>query len=109
MRSLLFLIGLVGVLAVCGASPAKDDVVEKIPPKAGQTPSAIGSAGAGSTAAAGGAGASKAAPAGPRARRDVGQESDLLPSANDVEASAFGETSQLAGRGRIRVLPAYLG
>lgn len=45
-----------------------------------------------------------------RARRAIAeQESDLLPSSDDVDASTFGETSQIEGRGRIRVLPAFLG
>lgn len=45
-----------------------------------------------------------------RARRSIGgQESDLLPSANDVDAAPFGAPSAFEGRGRIRVLPAFLG
>lgn len=45
-----------------------------------------------------------------RHRRSMGgQESDLLPSGSDVDAAPFGAPSALEGRGRIRVLPAFLG
>lgn len=45
-----------------------------------------------------------------RSRRSVvGQESDLLPSGSDVDASPFGGQSAIEGHGRIRVLPGFLG
>lgn len=45
-----------------------------------------------------------------RYRRSIGgQESDLLPSGDDVDASPIGGPSAFEGHGRIRVLPAFLG
>lgn len=107
MHSTLFIVASLALLVVCACAPSGEDVIQHIPAKAEPTPSLTGKDGSASSAAAGNAGASKPEPA--RVRRDAGQESDLLPSANEVDVSPFGETSQLEGRGRIRVLPAYLG
>lgn len=108
MRSMFFVVASLALLAVCVCAP-EGASIQHIPPKAGETPSAIGKDGAVLLAAAGGAGSSKQIHVA-RTRRDLaGQESDLLPSANQAEASVFGESSNLDGRGRIRVLPAFLG
>lgn len=110
MRSITFAVALVALFAACACAPSKEDVIQHIPQKADQTPSATHADGSESGAVADDAGVSKISPAEVRVRRDVaGQESDLLPSGHDVDASPFGEVSQVAGRGRIRVLPAFLG
>ncbi|PZC77883.1 hypothetical protein B5X24_HaOG202764 [Helicoverpa armigera] len=107
MHSTLFIVASLALLALCVCAPADQDVIQHIPQKAEQTPSVIGKNAAESGASGKAAGASEHVA---RARRDVaGQESDLLPASNDVDVSPFGETSQLEGRSRIRVLPAYLG
>ncbi|KAF9424854.1 hypothetical protein HW555_000155 [Spodoptera exigua] len=107
MHSTLFFVASLALLALCVCAPADQDVIQHIPLKPEQTPSVTGKEDAVSGASGKVAGASEHVPQ--RARRDVaGQESDLLPAINDVDVSPFGETSQLEGRGRIRVLPAYL-
>ena len=107
MHSTLFLGALLALLAVCACAPADADVIQHIPPRQEPTPSAIGKNVAESGASEKAAGASES---NDRVRRDLaGQESDLLPSPNEGDASPFGETSQLLSRGRIKVLPAYLG
>lgn len=107
MHSTFFIVASLALLAFCVCAPAEQDVIQHIPTKAEQTPSAIGSEGAVSGASGKAVGSAEHQS---RARREVaGQESDLLPSGNDVEVSPFGEVSNLEGRGRIRVLPAYLG
>ncbi|CAG9118909.1 unnamed protein product [Plutella xylostella] len=84
MRSATFVVALAALIVVCSCAPKED--------KKEQVPSGLDMADV-------------------RVRRSVGgQESDLLPEAGDVDASPFGEASQLAGRARgIRVLPAFLG
>lgn len=108
MHSSLLFVASLALLAACAGAPPGQAVIQQIPPKAEQTPSATGKDGAKSGAVEDVADASESqVPV--RARRDVGQESDLLPSALDAEASPFGQVSNLQGRGRIRVLPAFLG
>lgn len=110
MHSIIFVVASVALFVVCASAPVEEDVIQHIPQKHDPTPSATLDVGSVSGAAVDDAGASKAPVAQVRARRDIGgQESDLLPSANEIDSSAFGETSQLAGRSRIRVLPAFLG
>lgn len=105
MRSMFFAVASLALLAVCVCAPAEQDVIQHIPQKVEETPSATGN-GAAPSGVAVGSGSEHHA----RARRDIGgQESDLLPSPNQNDASPFGETSNLMGRGGIRVLPAYLG
>lgn len=107
MHSSLFIVASLALLGLCVCAPAEQDVIQHIPQKAEPIPSATGRDDAVSGASGKAAGASDHVA---RVRREVaGQESDLLPSANEVDASPFGEVSQLEGRGRIRVLPAYLG
>ncbi|KAI5643033.1 hypothetical protein NE865_05074 [Phthorimaea operculella] len=109
MRVTLFAVASLALLALCVCAPSQN--IEKIPPKQEQTPSATGSDGSKSGAAEGDAASedSKVLAHVERERRDLGQESDLLPSAKDVDSSPFGEQSQLEGHGRIKVLPAFLG
>lgn len=108
MRSLFFAGASLALLAICVCAP-EGDAIQRIPPKAVATPLATNKDAADSGASASNVGSSKPL-AVARVRRDIGgQESDLLPSANDVEVSPFGENSNLLGRGRIKVLPAYLG
>lgn len=110
MRFMYFAVASLALLAVCACVPVGQDVIQRIPEREGPTPSATGRDGAKSGAAEKGAPASEPKPTAARARRDLGgQESDLLPSINDVAGSPFSENSQLEGRSRIRVLPAYLG
>ncbi|KAI8420203.1 hypothetical protein MSG28_008749 [Choristoneura fumiferana] len=105
MRSMFFAVASLALLAACACAPVEEDVIQHIPQKVEGTPSATGSGVAPSGAAAESGSEHHA-----RARRDIGgQESDLLPSPNQNDASPFGETSNLMGRGGIRVLPAYLG
>ncbi|XP_072942900.1 uncharacterized protein [Epargyreus clarus] len=100
MRSMLFVVASLALLAACACAPAEEDVIQYIPKEA--TPSVTGKDGSESGAVGGNSGASKIALE--RARRSIGgQESDLLPSGGDVDASPFGETSQLDGRGRIKI------
>ena len=107
MHSTLFIVASLALLALCVCAPVEQDVIEHIPQKAEPIPSATGKDAVESGASGKAAGVSDHVA---RVRREVGgQESDLLPAANDIDASPFGETSQLVGRGRIRVLPAYLG
>ncbi|KAJ8717917.1 hypothetical protein PYW07_005847 [Mythimna separata] len=107
MHSTLFIVASLTLLVLCASAPAEQDVIQHIPQRVEQTPSVTGRDAVESGASGKAAGASDHEA---RARRDVaGQESDLLPAANDVDVSPFGEVSQLEGRGRIRVLPAYLG
>uniref|UniRef100_A0A1E1WRF1 Secreted protein n=1 Tax=Pectinophora gossypiella TaxID=13191 RepID=A0A1E1WRF1_PECGO len=107
MRSMFFVVASLALLAYCVCAPTAEEVIEHIPPKQEQTPSATGKEDAKSGALAVDVASE---PKVSRTRREVGgQESDLLPGAKDVDASPFGETSQLEGRGRIRVLPAFLG
>lgn len=106
MHSTLLIVASLALLAVCVCSPTDQDVIEHIPPKAAPIPLATAKDGAESGASGKVAGAADH----PRVRRAIGgEESDLLPSVNDVDASPFGETAQILGRGRIRVLPAFLG
>lgn len=105
MHSTLFFVASLALLAACASAPA-EDVIEHIPPKQEPTPSATSKDGSSSGAVVEGAAEVKVPS---RTRRNVGQESDLLPSGHDVDASPFGEVSQVLGRNRIRVLPAYLG
>lgn len=111
MRSLFFAGASLALLAICVCAP-EGDAIQRIPPKAVATPLATNKDTADSGASASNVelnGSSKPL-AVARVRRDIsGQESDLLPLANDVEVSPFGENSNLLGRGRIKVLPAYLG
>lgn len=108
MRTMFFVVASLALLAACACAP-EGEVIQHIPPKAEETPSAIGKDGVASPAVGDAAGSSKPIHVA-RTRRDLaGQESDLLPSANDGDASVFGESSNLDGRGRIKVLPAYLG
>ncbi|CAG9795825.1 unnamed protein product [Diatraea saccharalis] len=110
MRSIIFAVGFLALLAVCACTPVESDVIQHIPLKAGATPSVTGRDGAESGVVADAYGASNEKQTHERVRRSIGgEESDLIPAANDVDASPFGETSQLEGRGRIRVLPAFLG
>lgn len=104
MHSTFFIVASLALLAVCACAPVVEEVIQHIP-KQEQTPSATGKENAESGASVKATGVSENV----RHRRDAGQEGDLLPSVNDVDASPFGETSQLAGRGRIKVLPAFLG
>lgn len=106
MRSTLLIVASLTLLAVCACAPAAGDVIQHIPPNQEPTPSVTGKSGAESGALEKAVGASDHQA---RVRRDVGDESDLLPSANEGDVSPFGESSQLAARGRIRVLPAFLG
>lgn len=104
MRSIMFVVALAAFLALyeC-APPQQGPAVQAQPVKPGQTPSAIAKDSVGSGAAENHSGAG-------RIRRDAaGQESDLLPSANEGDASPFGEQAQAFGSGRIRVLPAFIG
>ena len=108
MRSMLFVVASLALLAYCACAPA-EEVIEHIPPKHEPTPSATGKedakSGAGDVVAAADTKSTNT-----RTRREVGGlESDLLPAAKDVDSSPFGETSQFEGRSRIRVLPAFLG
>ena len=106
MQSISLVVVSLALLAVCACAPSESEVIQHIVPKEEKTPSVIGSDAAKSGAAVED---SRVGDAKDRARRSVGEESDLLPSKGDVDASPFGETSQLEGRGRIRVLPAFLG
>ncbi|KAL0820515.1 hypothetical protein ABMA28_006373 [Loxostege sticticalis] len=109
MHSTFFVVASLALWAVCACAPADSDVIQQIPAKPEQTPSVIGKDAAKSGAAEGDSGVTEAKPV-ERVRRSVGgQESDLLPSRGQVDVSPFGEVSQLEGRGRIRVLPAFLG
>lgn len=107
MHSTLLVVASLALLAVCACAPSGEEVIQHIPAKQEAIPSATGRDAAVSGASEKAAGASENKE---RARRDIGgQESDLLPSVGDVDASPFGESQPLAGRSRIRVLPAYLG
>ncbi|CAB3231641.1 unnamed protein product [Arctia plantaginis] len=100
MHSTLLIVASLALLAVCVCSPADQDVIEHIPSKAAPILLATAKDGVESGASGKVVGAADH----PRVRRYVGgEESDLLPSSNDVDASPFGETSQVLGRGRIRV------
>ncbi|KAJ2948473.1 hypothetical protein O0L34_g7721 [Tuta absoluta] len=109
MRITLFVVASLALLALCVCAPSEN--IEKIPPKQEPTPSVTASDGSRSGAAEEDVASndSKASKHVERERRDLGQESDLLPSAKDVDSSPFGEQSQLEGHGRIKVLPAFLG
>lgn len=108
MHSTLFTVASLALLAVCVCAPADGDVIQRIPPRPEQTPSATGKDAAESGASEKDAGVSDSAHN--RAPRDLGgEESDLLPSLNEGDVSPFGENSELLGRSRIKVLPAYLG
>lgn len=108
MYSAVYFVASLTLLAVCACAPADADVIQRIPPKPEPTPSATGKDVAVSGALERAAGSSDAVK--DRLRRElVGQESDLLPSLGDIDASPFGENSQLSGRSRIKVLPAFLG
>lgn len=97
MHSTFFIVASLALLAFC---------LCESPANAKPTPSATGKDDAVSGASGKAAGGFEH----PRARRAVdGQESDLLPSSDDVDVSPFGEVSQFEGRGRIKVLPAFLG
>lgn len=111
MQSITFVVAFAALLALCVCAPTKKDVIQKIPENAEGTPLVIGGGNAGSGAAGKESGSGEKRNVHEvRVRREVaGHESDLLPSGGEVDASPFGETSQLAGHGRIRVLPAYLG
>lgn len=110
MRSIIFVVALVALFAIGTGAPLDEDVIQHIPQKTNPTPSGTPDAASESGAAEDASDAGEAHVAEVRVRRDVGgQESDLLPSGNDIEASPFGEVSQVAGRGRIKVLPAFLG
>ncbi|CAG9563995.1 unnamed protein product [Danaus chrysippus] len=105
MQSITFVVASLALLSLSVCAPV-EDVIQHIP-KAVAIPSSTERNGASSGAVVN-AGSEPLLAA--RARRDLGgQESDLLPSAKDIDASPFGEVSQLDGRGRIKVLPAYLG
>ncbi|CAG4947226.1 unnamed protein product [Colias eurytheme] len=106
MHSMFFVVVSLALLAACVCAPS-GDVIQHIPPNHEATQSATEKEAAVSGAAVENVGSSK--PLGlARERRDLGgDESDLLPSDQNV-ASPFGESS-LDGRGRIRVLPAFLG
>lgn len=106
MRSVFLAVASLALLAVCACAPLDGDVIQHIPPKAEPTPSATGEVGSTSGAAVGNAVAVK--PESARVRRDAAQENDLLPASNDVDVSPF-EAFNLEGRGRIKVLPAFLG
>lgn len=108
MQSITFVAVSLALLAVCASSPVKEEVIQQVPKE--HTQSAIEKEGAVSGAAGKVSGATEEKKEEVRVRRDVaGLESDLLPSVGEVDASPFGEISQLEGRGRIRVLPAFLG
>lgn len=108
MRSVIFVVASLALLAACVCAP-EGESIQRIPTKAAATPSATDKDAAKSGASVGGSGASEPSTVA-RERRDIaGQESDLLPSAHDLDASPFGEISKLDGRGRIKVLPAFLG
>lgn len=108
MRSMYFVVASLALLAVCTCAPVEADVIQHIPLK--ETPSATGKDAAKSGAAEKDSAASEPKAPVSRARRELGgQESDLLPSHDDVDGSPFGDNFQLAGHGRIKVLPAYLG
>lgn len=106
MHSMLFVVASMALLVACACTPWESEAIQHIAPKEEKTPSVIGSDAVKSGAAGEGSAVSDVKD---RARRSAGQESDLLPSGNEVDASPFGENSQFEGRGRIRVLPAFLG
>lgn len=97
---MLFVVASLALLAACVCA-SSENVVEHV--RNHPTQSATGKDGAASGALDVNAGSSKAVE---RERRDAGQENDLLPS--EPEVSEFGESS-LDGRGRIKVLPAFMG
>lgn len=106
MHSTLLVVASLALFAVCACAPVEEEVIQHIPAKQ-ETPSAIGKDGAESGASVKGVGVTENKD---RARRDIGgQESDLLPSVGDVDASPFSDTNSFSGRSRIRVLPAFLG
>lgn len=110
MQSITFVVAFAAFSGLCATAPAREGVIQKIPENVEETPLAIADASAASGAAAKAFGAGEETAQEIRERRHVaGHESDLLPSGEDVEASPFGESSQLLGHGRIRVLPAFLG
>lgn len=107
MHSISLVVASLALLAVCACAPSESEVIQHIAPKDEKTPSVIGSDALKSGAAVEDSGAAEVKD---RHRRSAGLESDLLPSKGEEDASPFGETSQLeGGRGRIRVLPAFLG
>ncbi|VVC97657.1 unnamed protein product [Leptidea sinapis] len=106
MRSLSLIVASLALLVVCACAPSGESI-QHIPPKQDTTPSATGRSGAESGAAVEDSGSKIVAAA--RERRDLGGlESDLLPSGQGVDDSAFG-AQEFEGRSRIKVLPAYLG
>lgn len=107
MQCTTYLIALAALLAVCACAP-QEGAIEKIPRE--HIPSATKDENVGSGAGAKVSGVGEVGKDVSRVRRDVGgQESDLLPSVGDVDASPFGGPAQVVGHGRIRVLPAFLG
>lgn len=108
MHSTLFIVASLALLVVCACAPVEEEVIQHIRPKPEKTPSVTGNEDAESGASGKVAGVTEDKV---RVRREVigGQESDLLPADNEVDASPFGETSQLVGHGRIRVLPTFMG
>ncbi|XP_026321062.1 uncharacterized protein LOC113231104 [Hyposmocoma kahamanoa] len=106
MHSTLLIVASFALLAYCACAPTEEVIQHVSPPKV-QTPSNTGKDGANS----GAVGEESSEPKELlRNRRSIGgQESDLLPSGSEVDAAPFGGPSALLGRGRIRVLPAFLG
>ncbi|CAK1551425.1 unnamed protein product [Leptosia nina] len=102
MRVTLFVVASLALLAACACAP-NGDVIQHIPKhEATQSNTKDGAV---SGAVDAGVGSKPVEVS--RERRDIGdQESHLIPSDNEV--SDFGESS-LDGRGRIKILPAFLG
>ncbi|CAH4030440.1 unnamed protein product [Pieris brassicae] len=100
MRFMFFAVASLALLAACVCAP--NEAIQHIP-KQEATQLTTEKDGAASGVSEKNAGSSEP----DREKRDLGgQESDLLPSEHEV--SAFGENA-LVGRGRIKVLPAFLG